>query len=114
MVQLWFTGLVPPDGRRGFMSPIYKGRGHRKDCKNYRGIILLSVLGKVFALLLLNRIRNHLILTQRPDQAGFMLKRSTINWILGLQILIEHHLEYRRCFIAAYVDFQKAFDSVDR
>ena len=29
-------------------------------------------------------------------------------------ILIERRLEYRRGFIAAYVDFQKAFDSVDR
>ena len=60
------------------------------DCNNY----LLSVPGKVFALLLLNRIRDHLILTQHPEQAGFTPKRSTIDWILALRVLIEHHLPW--------------------
>ena len=43
-----------------------------------------------------------------------MPKRSTIDRILGLRVLIERRLEYQRGFIAAYVDFKKAFDSVDR
>ena len=114
IVQVWSTGVVPTDRRRGLVTPIYKGRGDRKDCNNYRGITLLSVPGKVFARLLLNRIRDHLILTQRPEQAGFTPKRSTIDRILGLRVLIERRLEYQRGFIAAYVDFKKAFDSVDR
>ena len=84
------------------------------DCNNYLGITLLSVPGKVFACLLLNRIRNHLFLTQRPKQAGFTPKRSTIDRILGLRVLIERRLEYRPGFIAAYVEFKKAFDSMDR
>ena len=67
IVQVWSTSLVPPDWRRGLVTPIYKGRGDRMDCNNYRGITLLSVPGKVFARLLLNRIRDHLILTQRPE-----------------------------------------------
>ena len=113
--------LPPPEVRRGSVTPIYdllhyfyEGRGDRKDCNNYRGINLLSVPGKVFARLLLNRIRDHLILTQRPEQAGFTPKRSTVDRILGLRVLIERRLEYRWGFIAAYVDFKKAFDSVDR
>ena len=114
IVDVCFTGNVPPDWRRGLVTPIYKGRGDRKDCNNYRGITLLSVPGKVFARLLLGRIRNHLVSTQRPEQAGFMPKRSTIDRILGLRVLIERRLEFRRGFVAAYVDFKKAFDSVDR
>ena len=70
--------------------------------------------GKVFARLLLNRIRDHLILTQFPGQAGFTPKRSTIDRILELRVLIERRLEYREGFLAAYVDFKKAFNSVDR
>ena len=60
------------------------------------------------------RILDNLFQTQGPEQAGSTTKRSTIDWILGLRVLIERRLEYRRGFIAAYVDFKKAFDSVDR
>ena len=74
----------------------------------------LSVPGKVFERLLLNRIRDHLILAQRPDQAGFTPKRLTIVQIHMLQILIDCHHEYRWDFIAAYFDFKKLFNSVDR
>ena len=54
IVQVWSTGVALPDWRRGLVSPIYKGRGNRMDCNNYRGITLLSVPGKAFELPLLN------------------------------------------------------------
>ena len=80
---------------------INKGRGDSMDCNNYRGIILLNVPGKVFAHLLLNRIRNHLILTKRPEQAGFTQKRSTIN--LGI---IDTKFGLNNLFRFSNVDFQ--------
>ena len=55
-----------------------------------------------------------MVFTQRPKQASFTPKRSTSDWFLGLRVLIERRLEYRRGFIAASVDFKKPFDSVDR
>ena len=69
------------------------------DSSNYRGITLLSVPGKVFARLIINPIRDHLILTQRPEQAGFTQKRSTIDQILGLWLIIDCCFEYRWDFI---------------
>ena len=77
---------------------------------NYREITLLSVSGQVFARRLLNIIRDRLILTKRPMQAGFTPKFSIVDWILELRVLIERRLEHRRGFIAAYFDFKKAFD----
>ena len=74
----------------------------------------LEFPGKVFAHILLNHIGDHLVITHHPKQAGFMPKRSTIDRILGLHVLIERRLEYRQGFLAAYADFKKAFDSVDR
>ena len=41
--------------------PIWKGKGDRQDCSNYRGITLLSVPGKVLVHFLLTRIRTHLL-----------------------------------------------------
>jgi len=40
--------------------PFYKGKGSRHDCHNYRGITLLSVPGKVFAHVLLARVKSRL------------------------------------------------------
>ena len=35
IVQVWSTGVVPPDWRKGIITPIYKRKGDREDCKNY-------------------------------------------------------------------------------
>ena len=36
---------------------IYKNKGERNDCNNYRGISLLSIVGKVFARVILIRLQ---------------------------------------------------------
>ena len=103
-VQAWSTSFIPLDWTGGIINPIYKSKGDRKDCKNYRRITLLNVLCKVFACLLINLTCDHLFLTQSPEQAGFMPKRSTIDRILGLWVLIWCHLQYQQGFSAAYVN----------
>ena len=37
--------------------PLYKGKGERTECSNYRGINLLSVIGKIYAGILVDRVR---------------------------------------------------------
>ena len=37
--------------------PLYKGKGERSECKNYRGINLLSVAGKIYGGILVDRVR---------------------------------------------------------
>ena len=61
-----------------------------------------------------NRIRGHLVQHQRPEQSGFTPKKSTVDRILALRVLIERRREFRKPFLGAYVDFKKAFDSVHR
>ena len=56
----WEQGIIPEDWRKGVILPFYKGKGSRHDCHNYRGITLLSVPGKVFAHVLIARVKNHL------------------------------------------------------
>ena len=36
--------------------PLYNGKGERTECKNYRGISLLTVVGKIYARTLVDRI----------------------------------------------------------
>ena len=75
---------------------------------------LLSVPGKVFARIIIDRVRHHLLEHQRPEQSGFTPKRSTIDHILALRVLTECRREFRQGLLAAYVDLCKAFDSVNR
>ena len=36
--------------------PLYKGKGERTECRNYRGISSLSVDGKIYAGILVDRV----------------------------------------------------------
>ena len=114
LTAVWQTGTIPPDWKKGLIVPIWKGKGDRQDCNNYRGITLLSVPGKVLTRLLLMRVRDHLLRTQRPEQSGFTPKKSTIDRILALRVLAERRREFQQGMLAAYVDLKKAFDSVHR
>ena len=114
LTAVWQSGTIPPDWKRGLVVPIWKGKGDRQDCNNYRGITLLSVPGKVLAHLLLMRIRGHLLKLQRPEQSGFTPGKSTTDRILALRVLVERRREFRQGMLASYVDLKKAFDSVHR
>ena len=70
--------------------PLWKGKGDRQDCNNYQGVMLLSVLGKVFARIILDRVHHHLLEHQRPEQSDFIPNRSTIDRILALRVLTTH------------------------
>jgi hypothetical protein len=114
LCAVWRTKIIPTDWKRGLIVPLWKGKGDPRDCNNSRGVTLLSVPGKVLARIILSRIRDHLLAHQRPEQSGFTPKKSTTDRILALRVLIERKREFRQQLLAAYVDFRKAFDSVDR
>ena len=65
---------------------------------------LLSVLGKIFARIILDWVRHHLVEHQRPEQSGLTLKRSTIDHILALRVLTERRREFRQGLLTADVD----------
>ena len=50
LMQLcWKEGRVPQDMRDAKIVTLFKNKGDRSDCNNYRGMSLLSIEGKVFA-----------------------------------------------------------------
>ena len=52
----FILSIVPVDLVIACMVPLYKGKGDVHECSNFRGISLLSVVGKVYGRLLINRI----------------------------------------------------------
>ena len=73
LCSTWNTGILPTDWKRGLVVPLWKGKGDRQDCNNYRGVMLFSVPGKVFAQIILDRARHHLLEDQRPEQSVMLV-----------------------------------------
>jgi len=114
LCSVWNTGINPTDWKWGLVAPLWKGRGDRQDCNNYRGVTLLSVPGKLFVRIILDRVLHHLLEHHHPEQSGFAPKRSTIDRILAIWVLTKHRREFRQGLLAACVDLCKAFDSVNQ
>ena len=112
--HVWISEDIPEDWRKGIILPLYKGKGSKTECGNYRAITLLSVSGKVFAHVLLNRIKPLLLSKRREKQSGFTPGRSIVDRILTLNILAQIRRECHKPLFAAYVDLKAAFDSVVR
>ena len=111
---IWHTEVIPPDWKKGIIVPVFKRKGSKTDCSNYRGITLLSVPGKLFAMLLLKRAISFLHALRRPQQAGFMPGRSRTEQIHTVRQIIEKTLEFNKKAYIAFIDFRSAFDTVDR
>ena len=110
---LWQTEIIPKDWRKCFIIPLWKRKGSSSDCSNYWGITLLSLPGKLFSMVLLDRFRNIIRKIRWPGQAVFMSDRSTIEHIFTIRQIIEKTTEFQQKAFMAFVDFRAAFDSVD-
>ena len=89
-------------------------KGNLKLTDNYRGISLTQVAAKVYNLLLLNRIRPTIDEVLSPNQNGFRTDRSTAAHILALRRLVEELKNHQKEAVLLFIDFKKAFDSIDR
>ena len=68
--------------------PLYKGKGERTECKNYRGISL-SVVGKMYAGILVDsapRVTGGLI---NDEQGTFRTGRGCVDQIFTLKLIGE-------------------------
>ena len=61
-----------------------------------------------------NRIKNDLYSSFPPSQAAYQHGRGTVEQILSIQQLIEKSIEFNNPLHGVFIDFTKAFDSVDQ
>ena len=109
----WRTQQVPVDWKKGAIVKLPK-KGSLCECGNWRGITLLSVPGKVFCLVLLERLKAAVDIKIRTEQAGFRPGRSCNDQIFALRNIIEQCLEFQKNIVLNFIDFKKAFDSIHR
>ena len=113
IVDVWRSEVIPQEWKDAVIVALHK-KGSTSDCANYRGISLLSIAGKVFARILAWRIEPLYAICGRQEQAGFCAGRGCVDQIFGLRQIIEKRLRYQRPFLAVFIDFSSAFDSVHR
>ena len=81
---------------------------------NYRGISLLSIAAGVCNEILLNRIRDEVDPILGKNQAGFRPGRSCAQQIHILRRVLEGFRDYQLPLVVTFIDFKKAFDSINR
>ena len=91
---------------------IYK-KGDPQDIKNYRPICLLSQIYKVFTKIILNRITRQLDKAQPREQAGFRSGYSTLDHLQTINQLQEKARANDSKLFLIFVDYEKAFDSIE-
>jgi hypothetical protein len=111
--KIWEKEEIPKDWREGVVIKLPK-KGDLRECTNYRGIMLLSVPGKVLNRILLERMKEAVDPKLRDQQAGFRQNRACADQIASLRIIVEQSLEWNSPLYINFIDYEKAFDSVDR
>ena len=112
---MYSTSHYPTSWKQTIILPIFK-KGDPTIPDNYRGISITSILSKVFMSILTDRLSswaedNNIIV---EEQAGFRRGYSTVDNIFVLHSIIQHYLQRKRKVYVAFVDFKKAFDTVNK
>lgn len=102
-----------PDGWKKSDIILIHKKGDKHKIDNYRPITLSSTLSKIFSKLIENRIKGIIVDQQPHEQAGFRRGYSTTDHLFTLNLLIEKSNEFQRDLHLAFIDFRKAFDSLD-
>ena len=113
--KVFDTGVYPREWSKAIVVPIFKkGDTHKPD--NYRGISLINATCKCYTSILNKRLSSWLensnIIVE--NQAGFRKNYSTVDQIFNLFAVVQKYLNRKgQKLYVAFVDFKKAFDSVN-
>ena len=103
---------MPDEWRRSVLISLYKGKGDIKECRNYRGIKLMTHTMKLWEKIIEVRIRKEVMIAEQ--QFGFMQEKSTTDAIFCLRMLLEKCNEGQKAVHCAFIDLEKAYDRVPR
>ena len=115
-ITMFDISYFPAAWATGIIRSIIKG-GIKNNPGNYRGISLLGCISKIFTGIIDKRLVNW---TEKRklfgySQAGFREGKGTVDHIFVLRALAERYLSRKRGkFYCCFVDFSKAFDTVNR
>jgi hypothetical protein len=101
----------PADWQQSVVQNLFK-EGDKADQGNYRGISLISCLGKLYISLWARRLTKHVECRLDQAQGGFRPGRSTTDQILALHEELLRRKKAKKKTFLYFVDFRKAFDTM--
>jgi exonuclease III len=112
--QSFTQGIFPSELKIAILIPIFKA-GESSDVGNYRPISLLSTFSKIFERVFYQRLIDYLNKNKLiyDLQFGFRQKYSTQMAIICLMDKIINALEKGNYTVGIFLDFSKAFDTVN-
>jgi len=113
IMKIWKQEKIPCEWSEGILCPIYI-KGLRNQCNNYRGISLLNITYKIFAVLLYNRLSMIIEPEIGNYQIGFRPNRSTIDNIFIVRQIYEKFHEYNIDLHNIFIDSSQVFVTVTR
>ena len=106
------TGHVPSEWKSANVTPVHK-KDLKEQAEHYRPISLLPIVGKVLERCVCIRLYNHVRHLITKAQHGFLRRRSCVSQLLSVLHAIGQSLDKNVQTDVIYLDFAKAFDSVD-
>ena len=112
---LFDEGTYPLNWCESIILPLFK-KGDCNNPNNYRGISLCDITGKLYSSIINNRLQEWIDDNDITGecQGGFKRGYSTIDHMFTLLALIQKQFAFNRKLYVAFIDFEKAFDSISR
>ena len=98
---------------------LYKWKGDKCECSDSRGISLLSVVGKLYGRVLIKRVRagigeDGIATPQLGKKCGFKQGRGCLDQVFAVRQVCEKYLANGKDNFWAFMDLEKAYDTVYR
>jgi hypothetical protein len=112
---LFERGLYPSSWGDGLIVPVHK-KGDVNNASNYRAITLVTVISKIYSHVLTARLHTWAENYDKIsiNQFGFQKNKSTADCIFVFHSIVSKVLSSGNKLYCAFVDFQRAFDNVNR
>ena len=113
--SIFSSEIYPTSWSVNFLRAIYKS-GPTDDPGNYRGLAIGSAIAKLYSTILLNRLETFVTENNILSmfQIGFRKLFRTADHIYVLKTIINMKLAKGEKLYAAFIDFRKAYDTVNR